>query len=118
MAKTLMRLQEIVLAGVVGCASCTCADEPNARRGVEGDSKNAAAVHKRRVREGWYASPSPEPDPPVVDYDRLDSGIPPLPPRTPAGDPRLARSLFDPPVTVTSTKWDLNLEPTGSHERK
>lgn len=118
MAMMPMRLQVFVLAGVVGCASCTSGDRSDARLGVEGDSKNAAAVHKRRVREGWYASPSPEPDPPVVDYDRRDSGIPPLPPRTPAGDPRLARSFFDPPVTVTSTKWDLNLEPTGSHERK
>lgn len=108
-------MRALAMAGALGCTGCTCGGAPDAPRGVEGESNNAALLRKRRAREGWYASPTPEPDPPVVDYERLDSGVPPLPPKTPPGDPRLARSLFDPPVTVTSTKWDLKLAPIETY---
>ena len=101
-----MRLKVVCSSWLlVTTTACTCGGERSPPTPPSA-AQNAAILRESRVKSGWYGTPTPEPDPPVVDYEKLDSGVPPRPLPTRAGDPRLARSFFDPPVTVTSTKWD------------
>jgi hypothetical protein len=100
-----MRLRLVCSSWLLVSMACTCG-EGSSPTAPPTAAQNAALLRERRVKSGWYGTPTAEPDPPVIDYERLDSGVPPRPVPTRPGDPRLARSFFDPPVTVTSTKWD------------
>lgn len=106
MSGSRMLVASVFLSLLAACGSC-------GERGGEtpSDMPENAAVKRARLQRERAARPKPpdevpHQDPPITSILQLDSGIPPLPVPTRPGDPRLARSLFDPPVTVTSTKWD------------